>query len=38
MQDTVRAMRRRLFDRLEATDGMRVPVRRGEWQAGERKP
>jgi N-acetylglucosamine-6-sulfatase len=38
MQDTVRAMRTRLFDRLQATDGMRVPVRRGEWQAGERKP
>jgi arylsulfatase A-like enzyme len=37
MQDTVRAMRTRLFDRLQATDGMRVPVRRGEWQAGERK-
>ena len=37
MQDTVRAMRTRLFDRLEATGGMRVPVRRGDWQAGERK-
>jgi N-acetylglucosamine-6-sulfatase len=35
--DTVRAMRNRLFDRLEATDGMRVPVRRGDWQAAERR-
>lgn len=37
MQDTVRAMRTRLFDRLQATQGMQVPVRRGDWQAGERK-
>jgi N-acetylglucosamine-6-sulfatase len=37
MQDTVRAMRRRLFDRLQATQGMQVPVRRGDWQAAERK-
>ena len=36
-QDTVRAMRARLFDRLEATDGMQVPLRRGDWQAAERK-
>jgi N-acetylglucosamine-6-sulfatase len=36
MQDTVRAMRRRLFDKLEATDGMRIPLRRGDWQAAER--
>jgi N-acetylglucosamine-6-sulfatase len=35
--DTVRAMRNRLFDQLEASDGMRVPVRRGDWQAAERK-
>jgi N-acetylglucosamine-6-sulfatase len=35
-QDTANAMRDRLFDRLEATDGMRVPVRRGTWQAAER--
>ena len=35
-QDTVAAMRDRLFDRLEETDGMRVPVRRGTWQAAER--
>ncbi|MDT0631009.1 sulfatase [Rubrivirga sp. S365] len=30
------AMRRRLFDRLEADDAMRVPMRRGNWQAAER--
>ncbi|HEU4630358.1 MAG TPA: sulfatase [Gemmatimonadaceae bacterium] len=36
-QDTVNAMRDRLFDRLEATGGMFVPVRRGNWQAAERK-
>ncbi|HEX7090313.1 MAG TPA: sulfatase [Longimicrobiales bacterium] len=33
----VEAMRDRLWDLLEATDGMRVPVRRGNWQAAERK-
>ena len=37
MQDTVRAMRGRLFDRLQATGGMQVPLRRGDWQAGERR-
>ena len=36
-RDTVRAMRRRLFDRLEATGGMQVPIRRGDFQAGERR-
>ena len=36
-RDTVVAMRRRLFDRLEATGGMQVPMRRGDFQAGERK-
>jgi arylsulfatase A-like enzyme len=35
--DSVRAMRNRLFDVLESTDGMTVPVRRGDWQAAERK-
>ncbi|MFW6205971.1 MAG: sulfatase [Gemmatimonadota bacterium] len=35
-RDTAAAMRGRLFDGLEATDGMRVPVRRGNWQAAER--
>ena len=36
-RDTVRAMRARLFDRLSATGGMNVPLRRGDWQAAERK-
>jgi N-acetylglucosamine-6-sulfatase len=36
-RDTVTAMRARLFDRLEATGGMRIPLRRGDWQAGERR-
>lgn len=36
-RDTVRAMRTRLFDRLEASDGMQVPLRRGDWQAAERR-
>jgi N-acetylglucosamine-6-sulfatase len=36
-QDTVRAMRNRLFDRLQATGGMQIPIRRGDWQANERK-
>jgi N-acetylglucosamine-6-sulfatase len=35
-QDTVDAMRKRLWDRLEETDGMRIPLRRGDWQACER--
>lgn len=30
------AMRDRLFDRLAADDAMVVPMRRGNWQAGER--
>lgn len=30
------AMRNRLFDRLEEADAMRIPLRRGGWQAGER--
>ena len=37
LADTVRSMRARLFDRLEATGGMQIPVRRGDWQAAERK-
>jgi N-acetylglucosamine-6-sulfatase len=36
-QELAQAMRDRLFDRLEATDGMRIPLRRGDWQAAERK-
>ncbi|HEX6132913.1 MAG TPA: sulfatase [Longimicrobiales bacterium] len=35
-QDTVRAMRTRLWDTLEAADAMRVPMRRGDWQACEK--
>jgi N-acetylglucosamine-6-sulfatase len=38
LRDTVTAMRNRLFDRLEATGGMQIPVRRGNWQAADRKP
>lgn len=34
----VEQMRARLFDRLESTGGMQVPVRRGTWQAAERGP
>lgn len=29
-------MRNRLFDRLESSNAMRVPIRRGNWQAAER--
>jgi N-acetylglucosamine-6-sulfatase len=36
-QDTVRAMRTRLWTRLEAADAMKIPMRRGDWQAAERK-
>jgi N-acetylglucosamine-6-sulfatase len=36
-QDRIRIMRGRLFDRLEASGGMRIPLRRGDWQAAERK-
>ncbi|HEY7482792.1 MAG TPA: sulfatase [Gemmatimonadales bacterium] len=36
-QERVRAMRKRLFDRLEATGGTQIPLRRGDWQAAERK-
>jgi N-acetylglucosamine-6-sulfatase len=36
-RDTARAMRARLFDRLERTNGMFVPIRRGDFQAGERR-
>ena len=34
--DTVTAMRTRLWDRLEESGGMQVPMRRGDWQACER--
>jgi N-acetylglucosamine-6-sulfatase len=33
----VEQMRARLFDRLESTGGMQIPVRRGSWQAAERR-
>jgi arylsulfatase A-like enzyme len=36
-QERIRAMRSRLFDLLEASGGMRIPLRRGDWQAAERK-
>jgi N-acetylglucosamine-6-sulfatase len=36
-QDTVKAMRTRLWDTLEKTGGMRMPLRRGDWQACERR-
>lgn len=36
-QERIRAMRGRLFDLLEASGGMRIPLRRGDWQAAERK-
>jgi hypothetical protein len=36
-QERIRAMRDRLFDRLQTTGGMQVPIRRGDWQAAERK-
>ena len=36
-RERAKAMRDRLFDRLEATGGMRIPLRRGDWQAAERK-
>ncbi|MGH7701296.1 MAG: sulfatase family protein [Gemmatimonadales bacterium] len=36
--DTVRAMHDRLWTRLRETDGLRIPLRRGDWQAAERKP
>ena len=35
-RDIKRDVLNALFDRLEETDGMRVPVRRGNWQAAER--
>jgi arylsulfatase A-like enzyme len=36
-QDSIRAMRNRMFDKLQATDGMQILMRRGDWQANERK-
>ena len=37
LQERIRDMRHRLFDRLETGGGMRIPLRRGDWQAAERK-
>jgi arylsulfatase A-like enzyme len=37
LQERIRDMRGRLFDRLEASGGMQIPLRRGDWQAAERK-
>jgi N-acetylglucosamine-6-sulfatase len=37
LQPRVREMRDRLFDQLQATDGMQIPLRRGDWQAADRK-
>jgi N-acetylglucosamine-6-sulfatase len=37
LQDTVSAMRDRLFGKLEETGGMQIPLRRGNWQAAERR-
>ncbi len=34
--ETALEMRHRLFDRLEADQAMQVPIRRGDYQAGER--
>jgi arylsulfatase A-like enzyme len=36
-QERIRATRARLFDQLQATGGMQIPIRRGDWQAAERK-
>ena len=38
MQDSVTRMRDRLFDKLERSDAMQIPMRRGNWQAADRKP
>lgn len=35
-RDTGRAMRNRLFDKLDETGGMQIMLRRGDWQADER--
>ena len=36
-QEQIEQMRTRLFDRLEESGGMQIPVRRGSWQAAERR-
>lgn len=35
-EDVAREMRTRLWDRLEQSGGMEIPLRRGDWQACER--
>ncbi len=37
-RERVSQMRQRLWTLLEQSGGMQVPLRRGTWQAGERKP
>ena len=36
-EERIVQMRKRLWDLLEATGGMRIPLRRGSFQANERK-
>jgi N-acetylglucosamine-6-sulfatase len=36
-QKQIGEMRSALFDRLERTGGMQIPLRRGDWQAAERR-
>jgi N-acetylglucosamine-6-sulfatase len=35
-RETVEEMKDRMWEMLEETDGMRIPLRRGDWQACER--
>jgi arylsulfatase A-like enzyme len=36
-QDRIRSMRSPLFDRLQASGGMQIPLRQGDWRAADRK-
>ncbi|MGH7606259.1 MAG: sulfatase family protein [Gemmatimonadales bacterium] len=38
LRDTVLAMHDRLWTLLRETGGMQIPLRRGDWQAADRKP
>lgn len=38
MDTIANRLRDRLFDRLEEADAMRIPMRRGTWQAADRRP
>lgn len=38
LRDTVRALHDRLWTRLRETGGLEIPLRRGDWQAADRKP